>query len=123
MHWSLRKKAIKYARPDGYVKMKTYRERDRAIYEVADNGVGIPAHALPHVFERFYRVDKSRPRALGGAGLGLGSLRTICIAHSGDVKIESVEHIGTRVTVTLPLTKESAAEIESRSLSESGTLK
>jgi two-component system phosphate regulon sensor histidine kinase PhoR len=75
----------------------------RAVLEVNDNGVGIPAEAAPHIFERFYRVDKARSRQMGGAGLGLSIVKAIVTAHGGQVKVESVEGRGSRFFVELPI--------------------
>ncbi len=82
-----------------------------ALLQVADNGIGIPAEALSHVFERFFRADKSRTRSSGGAGLGLAIVKAICTAHKGQVTIASVEDIGTRVTVALPKFQPSNADL------------
>jgi signal transduction histidine kinase len=76
---------------------------DRAILEVEDNGVGMSKDALPHIFERFYRVDRARSRQMGGAGLGLSIVQAICTAHGGEVLVDSTEGQGSRFTVRLPL--------------------
>jgi signal transduction histidine kinase len=73
------------------------------VLEVTDTGVGIPPESIPHVFERFYRVDKARSRQMGGAGLGLSIVKSICAAHQGRVSVESKEGKGSRFTVELPL--------------------
>jgi two-component system, OmpR family, sensor kinase len=70
---------------------------------VSDTGCGIPAEDLPHVFERFYRVDKSRSRANGGAGLGLAIVKSIVEAHGGRIAVHSEQGVGTRFEVTLPV--------------------
>jgi signal transduction histidine kinase len=67
---------------------------------VQDNGCGIPESHLPHVQERFYRVDASRSRKAGGTGLGLSIVQSIAAAHGGDVSIDSIEGAGTTVTLT-----------------------
>jgi signal transduction histidine kinase len=69
---------------------------------VADNGRGIPPEAIPHLFERFYRVDKARSREMGGTGLGLAIARWIADGHNGRLDIQSTPDKGTTVTVQLP---------------------
>lgn len=95
--------AIKYTPEGGRIDVRTSARDDRAVLEVADNGIGIPDESLPHVFERFYRVDKARSRQFGGAGLGLSIVKAICGAHSGRVKVQSNEGQGSQFTVELPL--------------------
>jgi signal transduction histidine kinase len=70
---------------------------------VRDTGIGIPAEDLPHVFDRFYRVDKARTRVSGGTGLGLAIVQTLVEAHGGTVAVESTPDVGTTVRVRLPL--------------------
>jgi heavy metal sensor kinase len=95
--------AIKYTLQDGAVTL-TIRAIDiKAVLEVADNGIGIPAEALPRVFDRFFRVDKARSRELGGAGLGLSIVKSICTAHHGRVEASSLPGQGSRFRVELPL--------------------
>ena len=74
-----------------------------AVLEVADTGPGIPAEDLPHIFERFYRVDKSRAQPQGHAGLGLAICKAIVEAHSGTIAAVSQPGAGSTFTVTLPL--------------------
>ena len=95
--------AIKYTPAGGLVGVKVHASNGRAVIEVNDNGVGIPPEALPHIFERFYRVDKARSRQMGGAGLGLSIVKAIVTAHGGQVKVESVEGGGSRFLVELPV--------------------
>lgn len=95
--------AIKYTPEGGNVEVRVQSEGDRAILEVVDNGAGIPAHAIAHVFERFYRVDKARSRASGGAGLGLSIAKAICAAHGGEIRVFSEEGHGSCFRVELPL--------------------
>jgi signal transduction histidine kinase len=75
----------------------------RAVLEVEDNGTGISQDALLHIFKRFYRADKARSRQMGGAGLGLSIVQAICLAHGGEVRVESTEGRGSRFSVILPL--------------------
>jgi signal transduction histidine kinase len=72
------------------------------VIEVEDTGVGIPADALPHLFDRFYRVDSARGRASGGSGLGLAIVQAIVQAHHGQVDIQSTPGVGTCMTIQLP---------------------
>jgi heavy metal sensor kinase len=98
--------AIKYTGEGGTVEISVGVVNGSAVLEVTDSGVGIPSEAISHVFERFYRVDKARSRQMGGAGLGLSIVKSICTAHEGRVRVESKEGKGSRFTVELPLTKE-----------------
>lgn len=70
---------------------------------VTDYGIGIPAESLPHIFKRFYRVDKARSRSLGGTGLGLAIVKHIAILHGGNVSVQSTPGDKTVFTVELPL--------------------
>ena len=79
------------------------RQRDgEVIIQVRDEGCGIEAHHLPRLFERFYRVDKSRSRKLGGTGLGLAIVKHIAQAHHGHVDVESTPNVGSTFTICLP---------------------
>ena len=102
--------AIKYTLEGGSVDLTVHTRNGHALLEVADNGVGIPPEALPRVFDRFFRVDKARSRQLGGAGLGLSIVKSICAAHHGRVEATSAPGKGSLFRVELPL---SAAPTES----------
>jgi two-component system OmpR family sensor kinase len=102
--------SIKYTPVGGLIEVRVGREGNTAVLEVSDNGPGIPLHALPHVFERFYRADKARSRASGGAGLGLSIVKAICAAHSAEVKFSSREGRGSCFRVELPLLAVFASE-------------
>ncbi len=93
--------AIKYTQNGGWVEINVRREGGLAVLEVADNGAGIPAEALPHVFERFYRSDKARSRMLGGAGLGLSIAKAICAAHGAEITVASQEGRGSTFRVEI----------------------
>jgi two-component system phosphate regulon sensor histidine kinase PhoR len=95
--------AIKYTPPGGAVGLDVRTHDGKALLEVTDNGMGIPAESLPRVFERFYRVDEARSRELGGAGLGLSIVRSICAAHHGRVEAASTVGKGSIFRVELPL--------------------
>jgi heavy metal sensor kinase len=97
--------AIKYTPKGGKVTLGLRRVEGWAVLTVADTGIGIPAQELPHVFERFYRVDKARSRAAGGSGLGLSIVQWIVQAHSGQINVQSELGKGTTFTVWLPLAK------------------
>jgi len=95
--------AIKYTPNGGSVRLSVGQDGGEAILEVSDTGIGIPREALPHVFERFFRVERSRTRDQGGAGLGLSIVKSICTAHGGVVDVESSPERGSRFRIHLPL--------------------
>jgi heavy metal sensor kinase len=95
--------AIKYTPAGGAITLRVREQEGKAVLEVADTGMGIPGEAQAHVFERFYRVDKARSREVGGAGLGLAIVRSICGAHGAKVEVRSAESEGSTFTVELPL--------------------
>src|ERR1700730_7342182 len=95
--------AIKYNRRGGHITVRTATKQGQALLEVSDTGIGIAAEHLPHLGERFYRVDKARSREAGGTGLGLSIARSIAIAHGGTLTLTSIPDQGTTVTLMLPL--------------------
>jgi heavy metal sensor kinase len=97
--------AIKYTPNGGNVLLKIAREGGHAILEVADNGIGIPSDALPHMFKRFFRVDDSRSREQGGAGLGLSIVKSICAAQGAEVDVTSRPSGGSCFRVRQPLAR------------------
>ncbi|MFZ0498539.1 MAG: ATP-binding protein [Steroidobacteraceae bacterium] len=107
--------AIKYTQKGGTVRLKVALQNGSAVFEVADTGIGIPPEALPHVFERFFRVERSRSREQGGAGLGLSIVKSICAAHGAAVEVQSTPDQGSRFCIRFPL---SVPEIEQSRLPE-----
>lgn len=97
--------AINYAKPEGgKVEIRFYQMNDRLLVEVADDGIGIDEEHLPRLFERFYRVDRSRSRDMGGTGLGLAIAKHIIEAHKSTIDVRSTVGVGSTFSFTLPLT-------------------
>ncbi len=96
---------IKYGRQKGFVKVTFYDMKDHLMVEVMDNGIGIEKGDLPRIFERFYRVDKSRSREQGGTGLGLSIVKHIIEAHKQTINVKSEVDEGTTFTFTLEKAK------------------
>ncbi|MGO9440273.1 MAG: heavy metal sensor histidine kinase [Terriglobales bacterium] len=95
--------ALAHTPPGGAVVLGTHADSSTIRIEVSDTGVGIPAEALPRVFDRFFRVDSSRSQGLGGTGLGLAIVQSIALLHGGKVEISSQLGHGTRVTLRIPV--------------------
>jgi len=96
--------AIKYSRPDSQPIQVTYKRRESyAVIRITDFGIGIPQEELSHIFEPFYRVDKSRTKDTGGYGLGLSLCKTIMEAHGGKIEVQSGPEEGTTVFLFFPL--------------------
>ena len=100
--YNLAENAIKYNRQGGFVRVRVTSGEEITTITVEDNGIGIPAEDLTHVFERFYRVDKARSRAAGGTGLGLSIVRDTVSRRGGDIWAENIPEGGTRFIVKLP---------------------
>lgn len=95
--------ALRYTPAPGRVEVAVSREEDMVAFRVIDTGVGLTPEQLAHIFERFYRVDKSRSRALGGSGIGLTIAQSLAQAMQGDIHVESVGlGQGSSFTLTLP---------------------
>ena len=103
--------AVKFTPPQGEIIVSSQLTDDSAIIAVRDTGIGIGDADLPNLFERFYRVDKARARASGGAGLGLAIGRWIARAHSGEIEVESNLGRGTLFRVRLPIDTSQRASV------------
>lgn len=88
--------AIKYNRENGNIDIEIH---DKTL-TVSDTGIGMPKESIPRIFERFYRIDKSRSRAKGGTGLGLSIVKHIADRHEAKISVESKVGVGTTITVT-----------------------
>lgn len=95
--------SIKYNKEHGWVKVELDADHQFFTFRVSDSGLGIPEDELPHIYERFYRVDKSHSREIGGTGLGLAITRSAVLMHRGSITATSVEGEGSCFTVKIPL--------------------
>lgn len=93
--------SIKYGKENGYTKVGLYDMDENILIEISDNGIGIEEEHLPRLFERFYRVDKSRSRDEGGTGLGLSIVKHIIEAHDQSINVRSAKGVGTTFAFTL----------------------
>lgn len=94
--------AMKYTPAGGSVVVQLAQDQNRVCCTVMDTGIGIPKEHQKHVFERFYRVDKSHSRQTGGTGLGLAIVKHIAQVHQAQVKLESEQKGGTAVSILFP---------------------
>jgi len=95
--------AIRYTPEGGTILVDSWRQDACVCVSVADNGIGIPPESLPHIFDRFYRVEKARSRDAGGSGLGLAIVKAIVDAHGGEITVESNVGKGSKFLISLPL--------------------
>ena len=93
--------ALKYSDPSSTVSIDVRKEKHHIVIIVSDEGTGIPEEDLPHIFERLYRVEKSRSRTNGGTGLGLAIVKEIIEAHGGSIYADSIPGKGTKIIITL----------------------
>ncbi len=93
--------AIKYTPENGTINISLDVLEKEVIVRIEDSGIGIPAKDIPRIFERFYRVDKTRSRDIGGSGLGLSIVKHILEAHSSRISVESEENMGTKIEFNL----------------------
>ncbi len=101
--YNLMENAIKYTQEGGRIVVTLDRTTRNAVLSVKDNGPGIPQDAIPHIFDRFFRVDKARSRETGGTGLGLSIVRQMVLLHGGTIRVESQEGQGSDFIVELPV--------------------
>ncbi len=92
--------AVRYNEQGGHVKVTVTDGNGKTVLTVADDGIGIEEEHLGRIFERFYRVNKSRSRETGGTGLGLSIVKHICMLYGADLDFKSTYGVGTTVTVT-----------------------
>lgn len=97
--------AVKYGKEKGKVEVRFFDMDKNVLIEVSDNGLGIPQEDIPRIFERFYRVDKSRSRQAGGTGLGLSIVKHILEAHKQAISVRSSENLGSTFSFTLKKVK------------------
>jgi signal transduction histidine kinase len=95
--------ALRYTPAGGHITLSVEKTADKVLLRVRDDGSGIPTEALPHLFERFYRVDRSRSREEGGTGLGLAIARQLAVAHGGELSVRNHPDGGAEFTLELPL--------------------
>ena len=95
--------AIKYTPAEGIVRVALDADHQNVFFSVADTGIGIPENEVGRIFERFYRVDKTRDRETGGTGLGLSITHSTIMMHKGSIKVNSKEEEGTTILVRIPL--------------------
>jgi signal transduction histidine kinase len=98
--------AIRHSPADSAVTVAVRQDGDEVLCTVSDQGEGIPAENLAYIFERFYRVDASRNRQTGGAGLGLAIARALVLAQGGRIRAQSELGKGTEIVFTLPLNED-----------------
>jgi len=103
MFLNLISNAIKYTPEKGHLEISLAMDGNCARVDISDTGIGIPAEHLPHIFDRFYRVDKARNRMDGGTGLGLAIVKWIAEAHGGGISVTSTVGQGSSFSVQLPI--------------------
>lgn len=108
---NLLENAIRYSDLGRSIMVKLTYDQNYFYITIVDQGVGIPENDLPYIFQRFYRVEKSRTRAAGGTGLGLAIVKNIIDLLNGHIEVQSVPEVGTTFKITFPI-KESGDEDE-----------
>jgi signal transduction histidine kinase len=95
--------AVKYSPSGGSIEVRAARSADEVVLSVRDQGIGVPAEALPKLFERFYRAANADTQRISGAGVGLYVVNEIVAQHGGRVSVESQPGHGSTFTITLPI--------------------
>jgi signal transduction histidine kinase len=113
--------AMKYTPSGGNISVHVSREGDHARLDVSDTGIGIPAAAIPHIFERFYRADPARSPTGQSAGLGLSLVKWIVDRHHGQIEVQTVPGSGSTFTTRLPISSVTAADKQINSHLMSGS--
>jgi heavy metal sensor kinase len=108
--------AINYTPEGGRVDVRAFASNGHSVLEVQDTGIGIPEDAQTKIFERFFRVDKARSRDVGGAGLGLSIVKSICLAHGGKILVHSQPGKGSRFRIEFPSAHNNAVGRETKML-------
>jgi two-component system phosphate regulon sensor histidine kinase PhoR len=101
MFLNLFRNAVTYGREGGQIEISAQRRKDLVKIKISDNGIGIPEKDLPHIFERFYRANKSHVKETQSVGLGLAIVKWIVTAHKGSISVKSEEGKGTTFTISL----------------------
>ncbi|MFC1554882.1 ATP-binding protein [candidate division KSB1 bacterium] len=101
--WNIIDNAVKYNKPDGNIVIDLSMDDNNAMIKVTDSGIGIPPEEIPKIFDRFYRVDKSRSREIGGSGLGLAICKWIIDLHKGEIQVNSEVDKGSEFTIIIPV--------------------
>jgi two-component system, OmpR family, sensor histidine kinase SenX3 len=117
---NLLENAVRYTPESGTVGLRVHRHGSRAVVEVEDDGIGIPAEAQDRIFERFYRVDRARSRQRGGTGLGLAIVKHVAELHGGELSVESELDRGSTFAVRLPLLDHEPHSVSQGSSSTAG---
>ena len=99
---NLLENAHKYTESEGTITVSVGNESNHAVIKISDTGIGIPQDSIPHLFDRFYRVDTARSRSVGGNGLGLSIVKAIVDMHHGSIQVNSKINEGSTFTVILP---------------------
>ena len=100
--YNLCSNAIRYNKPNGQVEVSVTKNETGVLLQVYDTGIGIPQKHQERIFERFYRVDKSRSKERGGTGLGLAIVKHIVAEHEADLSLQSEEGVGNTISVLFP---------------------